>query len=170
MKRKISPFIELIPIIIIALSILFTAISYPNIPSPFPTHFDFTGTPDAYEEKSFFSVYFIHIILIITYLSLTALNWLLIYRSPNFMNYINIPMDKSKLNAGNLEKIRTLTFAFLYLTNFIIVILFSYINFSSISIALGNANQMNNFIFYGIILLLFVIIIPYMILLKKLTK
>ena len=91
-KDKTLILIATIPIIFM---LLYIKIAWSNIPEIIPTHFGFSGTPDAYGNKR--SLFVILVIAIMLHLLLAMLS--------KFPQYYNYPFEITEKNVEPLYKI-----------------------------------------------------------------
>lgn len=75
------------------ITIVFTAIQFPNLPSEVPSHYNIMGEADAWANKWF--------IFFIPFLGFGL--WLLLGQLEKFPQFINMPNDGEPLNAAQLQ-------------------------------------------------------------------
>ncbi|WP_160689105.1 DUF1648 domain-containing protein [Clostridium sp. C2-6-12] len=137
-KDKILILIATIPII---LTLIYIKITWSTIPEIIPTHFGFSGTPDAYGNKR--SLFIIVVITIIFHLLLGMLS--------KFPQYYNYPFEITEKNVEPLYKIGRQT---MLLIDLEISIFLSMLAWQNIQAAIGKIEKIN-----GTFLFLFLIVI-----------
>ena len=117
------------------MGMLFTFIlvyqSWGILPDRIPTHFGFTGQPDAWGNKE--SLFFLPLIALAMYLLLTIIN-----RFPHTFNY---PVKITEENAETQYIMARHLIAVLKVET---IWLFAYIQWVTIEVALGKATGLNN--------------------------
>ncbi len=142
MWEKISnyypPWLEYIAPLLLGAALIYTYSVYPELPGQFPTHFDLYGVPDAWQPKSFGSVYLALIIGTLVWLSLVMLNYFLIIKPDDPGKFINItPRQKEQLGPAGLEAIRRITARGMIMINITMAAMISSLHYQSIQTALG---------------------------------
>lgn len=82
-----------ITLAVFIITIVFTAIQFPNLPSEVPSHYNIMGEADAWANKWF--IFFIPL--------LGFGLWLLLGQVEKFPEYINMPNDGKPLNEQQLQ-------------------------------------------------------------------
>jgi uncharacterized membrane protein len=138
-KRYYPPAIELIPLGLALLSILYVAYHFGQLPEEIPTHFDINGQPDAWGKK-----YMLLVLLVIqlyVYMQSWLLNYFLIIKpndSLEALRFINIPfVKKEQLWPEQTENIRRQMARMMVMINISLHLLFLYIIFGSVQTAYG---------------------------------
>jgi uncharacterized membrane protein len=122
--NKIQKLLAYIAFGVLLLHYAFVLIHYDDLPKIIPTHFNAAGTPDSFGAKS--SILILPIINIIIYIGLTVLS-----RFPHIHNYmVNITEENAVFQYTN-------SIQMLSVVKLIISILFAFITYSTIAIALG---------------------------------
>lgn len=113
----------------VALSFWLAVSAYPLLPDTVAVHFDFSGVPDRWETKTWFTVLLFPLIQLGAFLLVTGLNiWAAL--SPESLAYISLPIDKQKLSsAEQKEKIRLLAAFSGSLINLLIMVFMTYVNY-----------------------------------------
>jgi len=149
--------VELASIAILILMLIHTIIEYPNLPDTIASHFNAKGKADGFSDKAF--LWFIPCLSIGMYAVLFFLN-----KYPHLHNYmVNITEE-------NALKQYTFSTKVLRVVNFLIVLIFGYINFKIIEGAKnGNSDLGMGFLITAIAgsIILPVIIVIYQ---RKLNK
>ena len=157
LSKHYPPYLELIPICLFIFAWSYAFGQYGHLPDSIPTHFDFSGAPDAWSEKGFVSVFLLPLIGTLIYI-LDFVITLFIIKSKDPLKHINLPMPKTDLqNTALAERIRTATVRFMYALNVSLAVLFAYLTYASIEAGLGNAEGVNSillFLLIGIFMLL----------------
>lgn len=121
--------------ILSVMGVLFTFIlvyqSWGILPDRIPTHFGFTGQPDAWGNKE--SLFFLPLIALVMYLFLTIIS-----RFPHTFNY---PVKITAENEANQYLIARHLIAVLKVET---IWLFAYLQWATIEIALGKATGLSN--------------------------
>ncbi|WP_274308457.1 DUF1648 domain-containing protein [Solibacillus daqui] len=82
-----------ITLAVFIITIVFTAIQFPNLPSEVPSHYNIMGEADAWANKWF--------IFFIPFLGIGL--WLLLGQVEKFLEFINMPNDGEPLNAAQQQ-------------------------------------------------------------------
>jgi uncharacterized membrane protein len=118
---------------------------YPMLKEKIPTHFNFSGQPDAWGNKS--SMIYLSTVVLVLYLGLTVLN-----RFPYIFNY---PVEITTKNADRQYRMARTLLSFLKLG---MIILFLTILYTSIQIAKGiNAHLGGG---YMVVMVLVLLVLP----------
>ena len=128
--------------------IIYTYYQYPLLPQQVPTHWGPSGEADAFTEKNYFSVISLPLIMLVTQILFATISEGT-KRSGVKISALN--MQKSAYNQG---KKRQYTSRFLFLTAFLITLLFSFLLLTTIHHAAIGKNFMLA-IFIGFIVLTF---------------
>ena len=122
-----------LPMIITVGLIAYTASQYANMPDLIPTHWGPSGQPDAFSEKTPFSVIALLLILLIMQGMMLGINAL------TKKSGIKLNAAKSKTSQIQQLTFRKYTSWFLFMTSFLITILFGFLQLVTIHEGLGNA-------------------------------
>ena len=135
----------LVPLIINILVAIYLASKYNSMPDVIPTHWGFSGQPDAFSQKSFFSVFGI------VFMSIGV--GIIIYISS-----VNSLKSRAKLNSDNINKSKKSHLSYLnkIAFTFFVLNLSCQILFINILIATANASNLNPFIMWVATILLVV--------------
>lgn len=101
-------------------------INYQSLPNHIPSHYNFSGNPDAWSTKSF--IFIVPVIGIILWL---AIHFFM--KSPNVDKYINVPSMNGKPSQAQIENGKNL----IYVIKFEMMALFTFIVIKDIYTALG---------------------------------
>jgi uncharacterized membrane protein len=137
-KDKTLILIATIPIMFM---LLYIKITWSNIPEIIPTHFGFSGTPDAYGNKR--SLFIIVVIAIMLHLLLAMLS--------KFPQYYNYPFQITEKNVEPLYKIGRQT---MLLIDLEISFFLSVLTWQNVQAAMGKIQEIN-----GGFLFLFLVVI-----------
>ncbi len=121
-----------LPIMITIGLIAYTATQYAHMPDLIPTHWGPTGQPDAFSEKTPFSVVALLLILLVMQGMMLGIH-VLTKRSG-----IKLNAAKSKTSQIQQLSFRKYTSWFLFMTSFLITILFVFLQLVTIHDGLGN--------------------------------
>ena len=91
---------------------ILTILNYSNIPGTIPTHFDLTGKPDGFGDKS--SIFILPVISSVLYIGMTILN-----RFPHIFNY------PTKITNQNAERQYTIATKLIRYLKLVVVFAFS---------------------------------------------
>jgi uncharacterized membrane protein len=127
------------------------------LPEKIPTHFGFHGPPDEWGSKS--TIFEVPLIQTGLFLFIFIIS-LLVKRYPKIYNF---PVDPKLLSPKGKEELYSQTREFLLATSIGINLLFAYITFTTINVALGKWGGVNGYIVGILIGILSVIIIYYLI-------
>ena len=143
-KDKTLILIATIPII---LMLLYIKITWSTIPEIIPTHFGFSGIPDAYGNKS--SLFIIVVITIMLHLLLGMLS--------KFPQYYNYPFEITEKNVEPLYKIGRQT---MLLIDLEISFFLSVLTWQNVQAAMGKIQGINGgFLFIFLVFIFLTIII-----------
>lgn len=142
-KAFYPPALELVPLILLLFAFSYSAQYYPLLPDQVPTHFGLFGTPDAWSEKGFWTVYALPLLGAIVWLSMLLINLFLIIQPDDPGRYINLPQrQKDKLGREQLEAIRTTTARGIMLLNLTLAAMMATLQYGAINIALGRQESL----------------------------
>lgn len=153
-KSGIDYLMEILGILIIIAMFIYNIINYSNLPERIPSHFDVEGNVDSYGDKA--TIWILPVISLLLFISLYLIN-----KYPHLFNY---PVEITVNNAK--EQYLKATRLIRYL-NTLIAFIFAFINYKTIQIALGNAQQLGNGFMFFLIAGLFGGIVIYFIFSKK---
>ena len=89
---KKRPYLELFPVSIIAITIIYDLVNFSKLPAKIPIHYNIKGMPDNWGAKS--AIFFIPCIMIIVYSIMLSINLFILKRKakPSFYFYcVNAP-------------------------------------------------------------------------------
>ncbi|WP_031515496.1 DUF1648 domain-containing protein [Desulfofalx alkaliphila] len=159
-KQYYPPYVDFIAMGMLIFAALYLALMYGQLPDEIPTHYNFTGEPDAWSGK-------ISLVgLLILFVHLFAFTWLLNYflcvapkNWKNFIHLINVPtVKKDELNENQVKAMRIYIARMMASMNFLMSFIFAYIIFGTIQTALGRQNGLGWTPFVIVILLIIVCI------------
>jgi|GEM_PF-449044 len=156
-SRYYPPWLDIFPLLLLGIVLVYISGKYETLPDLIPTHFGPSGTPDAWSEKSIWSVYGTLIIGSIIYISMTLINIFLIILPDDPRKVINISeRQKDLLGPEQLEKIRAFAVRSMVAINYIVVVMIAYLSFSAIKIALGLSTGLGYLIWIFFIAIMFI--------------
>jgi len=137
---------ELIGWILLTALWIFTIVNYYTLPKTIPIHFDFSGNPDRYGDKS--NMLVLAIIPTVLFFAMTILN-----KYPHIFNY---PVKITPENAPRQYSLATRMIRYLKI---IIVLIFGVISIQTTRNALGEINGIGTWILSLVITLSFIPVI-----------
>lgn len=156
-SRYYPPWLELIPLLFLVMVLIYISGKYDMLPDSMPTHFGPSGKPDAWSDKSIWSVYGPLIIGFVTYFSISIINIFLLIRPDDPRKAINISeRDKDLLGPVRLERIRSFAVRSLLVTNLIISAMIAHLSYAAIKTALGLSSGLGYLIWVFVMALMFV--------------
>ncbi len=129
---------------------------FPHLPDQLPSHFNGSGVPDAWAQKG--SIWIMPLLGLVLYAGLAFMS-----RYPHLMNY---PVT---VTAENAEKLYTMATRSLRFLKLLLMVWFAYVNYTTIRIALQQAQQLNSLLIYGFIAAL-LLLVSFLIVRMALTK
>lgn len=145
-RTELDRILNLLMLILVVLHIVYVAVAFKGLPETIATHFNWQGIADGWGSK--FYLWLLPGVSLITYISLTILS-----KYPHIFNYL------VKITEENAERQYKTAVQMIQYTNLIVLILFFYISYMSISSSTVNTNaQSANYTIYFIIGGLFVLI------------
>lgn len=140
-SRFYPPWLDLFCLVCLGFMWVYTAARYGMMAEQIPTHFGFSGTPDAWSAKSFSSVFMLLILGTIVWLSMFLTNYFLIIKPEDPRKYINLPRGrKEALSTEQIEAIRRVAVLGMALINLTVVLMFAVIQYGMVNSALGMQN------------------------------
>lgn len=137
--KKIKPgfnyldyLLEICGVLGVLFMIILAAKFWIDLPERIPVHYNARGEPDGYGPKSM--IWILPSVTLILYIGLTILN-----RFPHIFNY---PV---KVTAENAERLFTLGTRTIRLVKAVVIIIFAFISFRSVRIALGDDHGLGSF-------------------------
>jgi len=155
--ETIDKVLEVFGIIGLLLLLFIPFYFYKDLPQIIPSHFGANGLPDEFSGID--SIFVMPVIGIILYIVLSVINF--------FPQSINVSVDTS---AENKTIIYKLVSRVLRILKLIIILFFTYINYFTIQIALGNSKSLGAFFIIGFILAIFSVIAFMIFKLSKISK
>jgi uncharacterized membrane protein len=133
-KDEMLPsFVYTLPMIITVGLIAYTATQYSNMPGIIPTHWGPNGQPDAFSEKTPFSVIALLLILLVMQGMMLGINVF------TRQSGIKLNVAKSKLSQVQQLLFRKYTSWFLFMTSLLMTVLFGFLQLTTIHEDPGNA-------------------------------
>lgn len=124
--------IEIIGIIGVISLFVLTIYFFNDLPPQIPKHFNALGQVDAYGNRG--TIWLLPIVGLVLYTGLTVLN-----KFPFLYNY------PAKVTTENAEKLYTLGTRTIRLLKLIVILLFVFLNFKTIEIALNRSTEIGKF-------------------------
>jgi len=155
LSRCYPPRLELIPLVLLALTIYLALSNYATLPDTIPTHFNERGIADDWGSKS--AIFFLLGLNALIYILFTTLNiWFAVVRDPRSL--INLPAKwKAGLSDTQIEKLRRALNRYLFLLKIIIQGLTAYIVYITIEMAWERADSLGSLFFLFILAILAVV-------------
>ena len=144
MWQKLSkcypPQLELIPLLLLALTFYVASSNYLALPDTIPIDFDIRGIPDQWVNKNLILLY--PGLSTFIYLLFTSINiWFAVTKDPKSL--INLPKKwKASLSDPQTERMRVVLNRSLFIMKVLIEGLSTYLLYISIEIALGRASNL----------------------------
>ncbi|MDD4775088.1 MAG: DUF1648 domain-containing protein [Syntrophomonas sp.] len=136
--RYYPPWLDLIGLLLLSTAFSYVRAHYDQLPATIPTHFGGSGLPDAWNAKSWWTVYGTLVIGLAIYLSMVILNVFFIIRPDDPARILNIPKSsKEMLGPERLEAIRAFTVRAMVALNLILAAMFAYLGYGMTGVALG---------------------------------
>ncbi|MFC1860689.1 DUF1648 domain-containing protein [Chloroflexota bacterium] len=135
LNKCYPPTLELIPFLLLVLTVYLAFSNYSILPEKLPIDFDSRGVPEEWNSKNV--VVFLYFgVGVFIYLLLTASNiWFAVTGDPKSL--INLPKKwKAALNDVQTEKLRVILNRYLFILKILIQSMILYLLYSSIEIAL----------------------------------
>lgn len=130
--------LELIPFLLFTFVFAYTALRYAQLPGKIPTHFNFSGLPDDWKTKGFWSVYLGPVIGAAVWFSMEIMNYFFIIKPDDPGKYINLTkQQKEKLGPEQLESIRKFTARGMIMINITLAALITVLQYGAINTAMG---------------------------------
>ena len=140
-SRFYPPWLDVICVICLGFIWLYTAVRYGLMADQIPTHFGFSGTPDAWSSKSFGSVFMLLLIGTIVWMAMFLINYFLIIKPEDPRKYINLPQGrKDAMSLEEVEALRRITVQGMAIINLTVVLMFVFIQYGMVNSALGLQN------------------------------
>lgn len=153
-RRYYPPALELIPLGLTLVTLLYVAYHFGRLPEEIPTHFDATGQPDGWGDR--YMLIILPILQGYLYLQTFLINYFLIMKPDHkeALQWINIPfVKKDQLGPKETEEIKRQTARLLYGINLGIVLLFAYVLVGTVQTAYGHWNGLGSG-FIGLVILI----------------
>lgn len=154
-RKHYPPALELIPLGLILVSVLYLVFHFGKLPDEIPTHFDITGQPDAWGKK------YTLIILLVLQLYLYMQTWLLSYflvikpEGKEALHYINMPfVKKEALTPEQVNHIKRQMARMMIMIHILVQFLFLYLIFGSVQTAYGVWPGLGKGILFFVIILI----------------
>lgn len=142
-KDTLDLFVEATGVVLLLALIVLPIVFYSQLPEKIPTHFGADGTADNYGSKD--SIWFLPVIGTILFVGMFILN-----KHPHIFNYpTRITVDNAKRQYKNATKL-------IRFLNTTVVLVFTYITFSTINITLGKQEGLGTYFLLAFLALVFV--------------
>ena len=145
LSRCYPPYLELIPLFLLVLTLYITVSNYATLPDTIPTHFNAQGLADDWGSKS--TLFIILGLSAFIYILFTTLNiWFAIVKDPRPL--INLPAKwKARLSDTQIEELRITLNRYLFLLKILMQGLFAYILYITIEIVWERADSLGSIFF-----------------------
>lgn len=153
-RRYYPPALELIPLGLTVVTLLYVAYHFGRLPEDIPTHFDATGTPDGWGSR--YMLIALPILQCFLYVQTFLFNYFLIIKPEpkETLNWINIPfIKKDQLGQEAVEKIKRQMARMMFSTNLGLVLLFAYVLVGTVQTAYGHWNGLGSQFIWFVILI-----------------
>lgn len=131
--QSIDYLLEVIAGAALVILIIIPAMYWPDLPDIIPKHFNALGEPDAYGPKEM--IWTLPAVALALFIGLTILN--------GFPHIFNYPVKVTYENAERLYVLGTRT---IRMVKMVMIILFSFINYRTVKISLGENTGLGNII------------------------
>ncbi|MFC3040510.1 DUF1648 domain-containing protein [Virgibacillus xinjiangensis] len=138
-NKYYSPMVDMLTIGVAAISILYTVNYYGRLPEKIPSHFNFSGEPDAWGGKQTLVVLpAIHVLTVITFFFINYFTVIKQEDPRESLRFVNIPfIQKKGLKKSEAEMVRKHSTRMIALLNLMVSLIFAYIQHGVIQTALG---------------------------------
>jgi uncharacterized membrane protein len=138
--RCYPPQIELVPLLLVGLTIYLVVSNYSTLPDTIPSHFNTQGVADDWGSKK--SIFVFPALAIPIYVVFSALNaWISLAKDPKSL--INLPdQAKAAISEARAEELRVLIGRCLFLMKTLIIGLMPYSVYATIEVARGEAQSL----------------------------
>jgi uncharacterized membrane protein len=129
--------IELVPLLLLGLTIYLVLSNYSTLPDTIPSHFNAQGVADDWGSKK--SIFFFPAFVVPLYVFLSLFNaWISLTKDPKSL--INLPeRTKAAISEARAEELRVLIGRCLFLIKTLTVALMTYSVYATIEVARGEA-------------------------------
>lgn len=145
--------IELFLLLLIFLNFYYAITNYPALPDKIPMHFGADGKADGWHTKSWASVLGISYAAVGMDFLLLIATLVITKSKKDPLRFVNLPISRSRISTlpqKAIEEIAGITVQLLVIIKSIIIVMFSYMSYSTIQIALKGQGTL------GVIIWLFV--------------
>jgi len=132
--------IELVPLLLLGLTICLVLSNYSTLPDTMPSHFNAQGVADDWGSKK--AIFFFPALVVPLYVFLSLLNaWISLVKDPKSL--INLPdRTKAAISGARAEELRVLVGRCLFLMKTLTVGLMTYCVYATIEVARGEARSL----------------------------
>lgn len=129
--------LEAVLVALLVLAFRFPLAHYAAMPPRVPTHYGFSGLPDAWADKNLGIFLLGPLMAVVTYFLLTILScWMVLVDDPK--KVINAPKQRlAAMSEERAERVRRATLAFLFAIKFVLVAMLTYSSYAETMVALG---------------------------------
>lgn len=129
---------ELVPLLLLLLTVYLALSSYPSLPDRVPTHFNLEGVPDGWGSKS--EILVVPILSAVFYVVFTVIA-VLMATTKDPRKLINLPAGmKRAMSSAQAENLRVMLNRSLFALKVLILGLLAYSVYITVEVALGRAN------------------------------
>lgn len=125
-KEPVDLLVEIAALIMVVTLVSLTSLKYAGLPHQIPSHFNGSGQPDDYSDKSM--IWFLVGVAVVIYIGLSILN--------RFPFIFNFPVNITPENAERMYRHATRC---IRMMNLLLVIMFFYLTWQSIEVATGKS-------------------------------
>ena len=113
--------------------------AWPTLPAKFPIHFDFTGRPDSFVDKSLVAWFLLPVFASVMNTGLSLLEPMIRWMALKHPEFVNMPRKAQWLKLDSQARLRTLkpVFGAMRVLQLLVMALFLFIVVSSVKVASG---------------------------------
>lgn len=131
-KQPLDRFLEIFGILVVLASFVLPAVYYSSLPDSLPRHFGSDGQPDAYGSKGI--IWVLPSVGFILFLTIGMIS--------NVPSLLNLPFKSDPEKIGSYQRKYS---RMIRILNVLMVCLFTYINYTTTQIGLGNQAQLPSY-------------------------
>ncbi|MGI6553129.1 MAG: DUF1648 domain-containing protein [Bacillota bacterium] len=127
----------ILALVFMAFSLYYPWVNYDRLPERIPTHFDLTGEPDAWSEKSLGQLLLGPLITNVTWLMMVLVVWWML-KVEDPRRVINGPKEKiKKMSRERAEEVRRIAVFHMLLIMLLVSMLIMNVSIGQVQVALG---------------------------------